>query len=65
MKDPNMQLPFIESSANQAARGRMLISKERQRYVEIDADKVARGSFHTKGDSWLMGASIYSQFVEF
>jgi hypothetical protein len=54
MKDPNMQLPFIESSANQAARGRMLISKERQRYVEIDADKVARGSFHTKGDSWLV-----------
>jgi hypothetical protein len=42
------------ASSNQEGRGRMLISKERQRYVEIDADKVARGAFHTKGDSWLV-----------
>jgi hypothetical protein len=54
MKDPDMQFPFIEAPTNQAGRGRMLVSKERQRYVEIDADKVARGSFHTKGDSWLV-----------
>jgi hypothetical protein len=54
MKDSDMHFPFIEAPTNQAGRGRMLISKDRQRYVEIDADKVARGSFHTKGDSWLV-----------
>ena len=53
MKDPDMHFPFIATPAKTAERGRMLISKERQRYVDINADKVARGSFHTKGDSWL------------
>lgn len=53
MKDPDMHFPFIVTPAKPAERGRMLISKERQRYVDINADKVARGSFHTKGDSWL------------
>lgn len=38
----------------ESSRGRMLVSKEQQRYVQIDADKVARGSFHTKGNSWLV-----------
>ena len=39
---------------SQRPRGRMLISKDQQRYVEIDADKVARGAFYTKSDSWLV-----------
>lgn len=42
------------TAANQRFRGQMLISKERQQYVEIDANKVARGAFYTTGNSWLV-----------
>jgi hypothetical protein len=33
--------------------GQMLISADRDRFVEIDPDKVSRGSFYTTDSSWL------------
>ena len=33
--------------------GQMLVSADRQRLVEIDADKVSRGEFFTTDNSWL------------
>ena len=33
--------------------GQMLVSADRDRFVEIDPDKVSRGSFYTTDSSWL------------
>jgi hypothetical protein len=33
--------------------GQMLISTDRDRFVEIDPDKVSRGSFYTTDEAWL------------
>jgi len=35
------------------APGQMLISATRERFVEIDTDKVSRGSFYTTDEAWL------------
>ena len=32
---------------------RMLVSADRDRFVEIDPDKVSRGSFYTTDEAWL------------
>lgn len=34
--------------------GQMLVSADRERFVEIDAHKVARGSFYTTDEAWLI-----------
>jgi hypothetical protein len=33
--------------------GKMLVSADRDRFVEIDPDKVSRGSFYTTDEAWL------------
>ena len=33
--------------------GQMLVSADRERFVEIDTDKVSRGSFYTTDEAWL------------
>ena len=35
--------------------GQMLVSADRERFVEIDTDKVSRGSFYTTDEAWLNG----------
>jgi methylase of polypeptide subunit release factors len=35
--------------------GQMLVSADRERVVQIDADKVSRGSFYTTDSAWLVG----------
>ncbi len=38
----------------QIKKSRMLISKDRALYKEIDSSKTATGSFYTKKDIWLL-----------
>ncbi len=33
--------------------GQMLVSADRERFIEIDTDKVSRGSFYTTDEAWL------------
>jgi hypothetical protein len=42
-------------AAQKRAPGQMLISATRDRFVEIDTDKVSRGSFYTTDEGWLNG----------
>ncbi|MEN9955994.1 MAG: hypothetical protein RLY34_801 [Actinomycetota bacterium] len=35
--------------------GQMLVSADRERFIEIDTDKVSRGTFYTTDESWLNG----------
>ena len=38
--------------------GQMLVSKDRNRIVEIDIEKVSKGSFFTTDSSWLTGSVV-------
>ena len=50
----------ISAKAQSERRG-MLVSVEKNRYIEIDHDKVRNGAFFTRGDNWL--TSHVSKFI--
>jgi hypothetical protein len=53
MSEKRPDSPSSEGQIPGRTVGQMLVSADRDRFVEIDPDKVSRGSFYTTDEAWL------------